>query len=116
MKTIIRFIREIVGFIFRFSGVPFLIREVFCKNKVIIIFYHDPKPEIFKKHIEYLSKHYNFISLSKLVNAIYSKDWSDIPLKSLVVTIDDRFKDNYKLLEIFKHRIFTRLHTFLAYY
>ena len=59
MKSIKGFIKEIIGFIFRFSGVSFLIREVFCKNNVTIIFYHDPKPEIFKRHIEYLSKHHN---------------------------------------------------------
>jgi len=95
-------IKEIIGFIIRFSGIWFLIREVFFRNKVTIILYHNPSPEIFKSHIDYLSKHYNFISLDRLVNAIYNKDSSDIPPKSLVITIDDGFKENYNLLEIFK--------------
>ncbi len=97
-----KLIREIIGVIFRFSGVPFLIREILCRNKVTIIVYHNPKLEIFKKHIEYLSKQYNFISLSKLVNAILHKEWSNIPPNSLVINIDDGCKDNYKLLDIFK--------------
>ena len=97
-----KFIKEIIGFIFRFSGAPFLIREILCRNKVTIIVYHNPKFEIFKRHIDYLSKLHNFISLDRLVNAIYNKDWSDIPSKSLVITIDDGYKNNYKLLDIFK--------------
>ena len=68
MKAI-KFIREIIRFIFKFSGLPFLIRQVSYRNKVAIIFYHDPKPEIFKRHIEYLSKHHYFIYLDKLVEA-----------------------------------------------
>ena len=95
-------VKEIIGFIFRFSGIPFLIREILCKNKATIILYHNPKAEIFKKHIDYLSKYYNFISLDRLIDAIYNKDWSDISPKSLVITIDDGDKKNYMLLDIFK--------------
>jgi len=95
-------IKEMIGIIIRFSGMSFLIREILCRNKVTIIFYHSPKDSIFKRHIDYLSKHYNFISLNKLVNAIYRRDWSDIPPKGLVVTIDDGYKGVYNLLEIFK--------------
>lgn len=102
IKMIKEFIKKIIGFLFRYSGLSFLIREVFSRNKVTIISYHNPKLEIFKRHIEYLSKNYNFISLDRLVNAIYNRDWTDIPPKSLVITIDDGHMDNYKLLEIFK--------------
>jgi peptidoglycan/xylan/chitin deacetylase (PgdA/CDA1 family) len=102
VKKISEFIKEIIAFIFRLSGFYILIREVFCKNKATIILYHNPTPELFKKHVEYLSKHYTFISLDRLVNAINNKQASDLPAKSLVVTIDDGFKENYLLLEIFK--------------
>ena len=102
MINIQRFIKEIIGLTVRFSGISFLIREVVFRHKVTVILYHNPTPEIFKKHIDYLSKHYNLISLDKLVSAIYNKNWSNIPPKSLVITIDDGFKDNYNLLEISK--------------
>ena len=102
MINIKRFIKEIIGLTVRFSGISFLIREVFFRNKVTVILYHNPMPEIFRKHIDYLSKHYNLISLDKLVSAICNKNWSNIPPKSLVITIDDGFKDNYNLIEIFK--------------
>jgi len=102
MRILKKFIKEVIGILFRFSGIPFIIREVLCRNKLTIIFYHNPRPNIFKRHIEYLSKRYNFIPLNRLVNAIYNKDWSDIPPKALVITIDDGHKDNYKLLDLIK--------------
>jgi peptidoglycan/xylan/chitin deacetylase (PgdA/CDA1 family) len=95
-------IKEIMGFIVRFSGVSFLLREIIFRNKVTIIHYHDPGLEVMRRHIRYLEKHYNIISLRKLVNAIYIKDSTNIPLKSLIITIDDGNKNNYKLLQLFK--------------
>ena len=95
-------VREVLGSIFRFSGISYILREVLLKNKATIIVYHDPEPKVFEKHIRYLSKHYNFLSLNKLVDAIHKKDRSDIPAKPLIVTIDDGHSGNYKLLEIFK--------------
>ena len=95
-------IKEILAIAIRFSGIPFLIREVFCRNKVTITMYHDPKPDVFAKHLKYLSKHYHFIALDKLVNALHNGDWSNIPPKSLVITIDDGHAGNYNLLPIFQ--------------
>ncbi|MHA1294466.1 MAG: polysaccharide deacetylase family protein [Promethearchaeota archaeon] len=96
------FIKEIVAIIYRYSGIVILIREVFCRNKVTIIVYHNPSYDTFKRHINYLSKNYNFISLNRFIYANYTKNWSIIPPKSLIITIDDGYKDNFKLLKIFK--------------
>ncbi|MHA1382076.1 MAG: polysaccharide deacetylase family protein [Candidatus Helarchaeota archaeon] len=95
-------IKEFIGVFIRFSGLLLLIRSIFLKNKVLIIFYHKPKASVLKKHIEYLSKHYNFIPLARLIEAIYEKNWAIIPKRSLIITIDDGHKGNYKLLNIFK--------------
>jgi len=95
-------IKEVLALVFRFSGILLFIRGVFCRNKVTIIFYHDPKPEVFRKHIDYLYKRYNFISLEILVEAIYQNDFKNLPPKSLVITIDDGNKGNYDLLDLFK--------------
>lgn len=87
----------------RYSGIYYLIRTFISKNKVSIVLYHDPKPEIFYEHIKFLSKNYNFIPLDLLVDAIHSKDWSNIPSNSLVVTIDDGHSGNFKLLSTIKN-------------
>ena len=64
--------------------------------------YHDPKPTVFAKHLDYLSRHWTVISLDVLVDAIYEKDFSRIPPKSVVITIDDGHVGNIALLPIFK--------------
>lgn len=85
------------------SGLPWFIREVLTKNKAGILLYHEPAPENLEKHLKFLSKHYNLITLNLLVEAILTKDWAKIPPKALVITIDDGHQSNYALLEIFKH-------------
>ena len=97
-----RVTRGLVSFLIRASGIPWIIREIICKNKTTIILYHDPKPQVLKNHLEYLSKHYSFISLTTLVDAIHQKDWSKIPRKSLVITVDDGYAGNYELVPILK--------------
>ena len=83
-------------------GIPLLIREWICRNRVAILLYHDVQPNVFAKHIAYLSRHYKIISLDTLVSAIYKKDFSEIPPKSVVITIDDGHAGNVTLLPIFK--------------
>jgi len=95
-------IKEAIGFLLRFSGILWVIRCMFCSNKVTIMVYHTPEPETFRKHIAYLAKRYRFISLNKLVDAIRNKDWSDIPPNAMVITIDDGHKTNYELLDTIK--------------
>ena len=94
--------KAFLGCMARITGVPFLIREFIFKKKAMIILYHVPTVENFKQHLEYLVKRYNIIPLEMLVNAIKDKDWSRIPSKSLVITIDDGFRENYDLLRVLK--------------
>ena len=68
--------------------------------------YHDPKPTVLDKHLDYLSRHWTVISLETLVSAIYQKDFSRIPPKSVVITVDDGHAGNIALLPLFKqHRM-----------
>ncbi len=95
-------VKEAVTFLVRWSGMPFLIREILSRNKATIILYHNPKRKVFARHVEYLSKRYNFISLETLVNAIYNHEWTEIPPKAMVITFDDGYEGNYSLLDVFK--------------
>ena len=95
-------LKEIISTVIRFSGLPFLIRNSIAKNKVTILFYHDPSPDILDKNLKYLSKRYNFINITLLIEAIYNKTWTNIPKKSLIITLDDGHKDKFKLLKTFK--------------
>lgn len=79
-----------------------MVRNIYARSKCCILVYHNPSPYIFDKHLSFLLKKYNILTLDDLVKAICSKDWSNIPSKSLVITFDDGYKDNFALLEVFK--------------
>lgn len=94
--------KEVAAFVLRYSGIPLFIRNVYARNKCCILLYHNPSRNVLDKHLSYLSKRYNIITLQVLVDAIRSKDWTRVPPKSMVVTLDDGHKGNFKLLETFK--------------
>jgi len=94
------FILGLVHSIIRFSGVAFLIRKVIARKNVTIVLYHNPTPENFEEHLRYLSKRYNFISFSDLSEALYSCNWQNIPNYAMVITFDDGWKENFRLLDI----------------
>ncbi len=96
------FVKSAVSIVICGLGIPWLIREWVCRNRIAILLYHDVQPNVFAKHIAYLSRHYAIISLGTLVSAIYNKDFSEIPPKSVVVTIDDGHAGNVALLPIIK--------------
>ncbi len=98
----IKILKNLVATLICLSGIHILIREWICQNRVAILMYHDAEPAIFAKHIAYLSRHYTIISLDALVAAIYEKDFSQIPAKSVVITIDDGHAGNIDLLPLFK--------------
>lgn len=94
--------KEVAAFLVRYSGVPFLVRNIYARNKCCILLYHAPSRSVLDKHLNYLSKRYNIIPLEVLVDAIRSKNWRRVPLKSIVITLDDGYKSNFELLEVFK--------------
>ena len=96
------FLKNVIATFICLSGMPLFIRRWICQNRVAILMYHDTKPAIFARHLAYLSHHYTFISLETLVAAIHQKDFSEIPPKSIVITIDDGHAGNYELLPVFK--------------
>ena len=100
------FLKNMVATLICLSGIHILIREWICRNRVAILMYHEAKATVFAKHVAYLSRHYTIISLDTLVSAIHQKDFSRIPAKSVVITIDDGHAGNIELLPLFRqHRI-----------
>lgn len=95
-------IKNTVSTVICIFGIPLLVRELIARNKVAVLLYHDISPDVFTKHITYLSRHYKIITLDTLVLAIHNKDFSQIAPKSVVITIDDGHAGNIKLLPIIK--------------
>jgi peptidoglycan/xylan/chitin deacetylase (PgdA/CDA1 family) len=91
---------EFVAYLLWLSGLSALIRATIARNAVTILLYHDPSPAVFDRHINYLKRDYTLLPFAKLIDAIYSKDWSKIHPRSVVVHIDDGYRENAELLEI----------------
>ena len=91
--------KEVLYAAVRWSGAGWIARRA-SAGKVGIVLYHNPSPQTFAHHLRYLARTSTFISLDNLVDAIERKDWSTIPPRSVVVTIDDGHADNRLLLEL----------------
>lgn len=95
-----KFLKEMIALFIRILGIEFVIRNTIAKSKTTVLMYHNPPSQIFENHMRYLHRYYTIISLDTLVDSIIKKNWSLIPPKSLVVTIDDGYKENYELLKM----------------
>lgn len=101
-RKAIRILRENVAILFTISGIPAVLRRFALKERVTVAVYHDPEPGVLKRHLEYLSARYRFLPMDRLIDAIETGDWSGIPTRSLVVTLDDGHRGNHALLPLFR--------------
>ena len=89
-----RIIKDELAFISLFfprkKGIPILMYHSVAHNNV----FFTVKPEIFEKQMQYLKDYnYNVIKLSDLINFLESN--KELPKKTVVLTFDDGFEDNY---------------------
>lgn len=95
-------LKNIIINILYYSGLPAFIREFVQKNKVTIIVLHDPRVAVASKYFEWLSRHYNIISLDQYLAVRTKQSTARLPRRSLIVTLDDGHIENYKLLDLAK--------------
>jgi len=89
--------------ILSYSGLPFLIREIFQRKKVTMLVYHDPSPSFALSNFAWLSRHYSIISLDDYLNYRNGIKGAKLPDKALVITLDDGYKGNYALLPVIRN-------------
>jgi len=90
--------------ILRYSGIPFFFREVIQRRKVTIVMMHDISPEAAGRAFDFWNKAYNIISFADYLEA--RETGKKLPPKSLLLTLDDGHKSNYRLLSLIeKHKV-----------
>ena len=104
MNKIIQIFRYLVFVLLYITGIPFIIRELFQKDKITIIAFHDIPSDSSDRIFKYLLKKYNIIPLKWFVDLVEkgSIDKKSIPSKALIITIDDGLKQNFNLLKNIK--------------
>ena len=99
--TLRRVSLDTAAFGIRWSGAPVIARHVHAHERAGIVVYHDPGPETVERHLTALSRRHRFVRLDDLVDALRDNRWDDIPPKSIAVTIDDGFRGNADLVQVF---------------
>jgi peptidoglycan/xylan/chitin deacetylase (PgdA/CDA1 family) len=95
-RKLYHFLRELFGLILLLSYFLFPFR----KSKILSIYFHNPSTGLFEKLIKYLSaRSYSFISMNQLLEIIDNKM---VLNKSAIITFDDGWQNNLKLLEIIR--------------
>lgn len=94
--------KKVIFLLIRWSGLPFLFRELVQKNKVTIVLFHDIDKKFAEAGFSYLSKKYNLIGLETFLQACEEKNKDKIPAKAMIITFDDGHKRNIELLPIIK--------------
>ena len=85
-----------------YSGLPMILREFIQRRRVTILVFHDPHPAAASGYFNWLSRHYNIISLDQYLSAHARDVGASLPPKALVITLDDGHIENYKLLQLVK--------------
>ncbi len=97
-----RKLRNLFFLLMRYSGMPFLIRELFQRRRVTIVMLHDPAPDVAEKTFAYLASRYHIIDLNTFLEARRRGDSRALPPKAMIITMDDGHIRNYQLLPIIK--------------
>ena len=88
--------------ILRWSGLPWVFRQLVQNNKISILLFHEIDRETAKKTFLYLKKKYNIIDLNDFINAAETNNKFILPKKALVITFDDGLIKNYEMLSVIK--------------
>lgn len=101
-------IKNIIAHILYYTGIILFLERILLKNRCVVLVYHrivDPDkeiapvqdgmyvtPELFEKHIKYLNRHFNLISIDELISTIKGEKKY---CRSCHITFDDGWRDNY---------------------
>jgi peptidoglycan/xylan/chitin deacetylase (PgdA/CDA1 family) len=83
----------------RCTLLPLAVRRTLQRDRVTILLYHRPTPDIFARHLSVLKKAYNLISLKSFVAALENASVPELPPRSLVLTFDDGHRSNFDLAD-----------------
>ena len=93
-------LRDSIFILLRYSGIPFLLRELIQRRKITILVYHPVPAMRARKHFQALQARYRIIALSDYLRARAEGEMRRLPSKSLIITFDDGYRSNFELRQL----------------
>jgi poly-beta-1,6-N-acetyl-D-glucosamine N-deacetylase len=90
-------LRDMIFILLRYSGIPFLLRELIQRRKITILVYHSIAATQARKHFQALGTRYHIIALSDYLRARAEREMWRLPSKSVIITLDDGHRSNFAL-------------------
>ena len=84
--------------VLRWSGAALLARHTVQARRVTMLAYHDPDPDTFERHLALLTSLYSVIDLTTFLSARAAGDLRALPVRAVVLTLDDGWAGNVRLL------------------
>lgn len=84
-----------------FNALAGITRCLLQRRRVTILVYHNIPEPLFEEHVKRLAGIYSFISFSTYIEYKEGR-LEKLPSYPLIITFDDGYKENHKLLPIFK--------------
>jgi peptidoglycan/xylan/chitin deacetylase (PgdA/CDA1 family) len=96
LKTFCRqMVEEILARLLLWSGITHAVRLLLWRDRILIVVYHDPSPEVMDSHLRYLCKIAEPVTLSDLNSRPSGRP-------RVAITIDDGYVSNKALLDVFR--------------
>lgn len=99
--------RALVFWLLRITGLPALLRVVWQRERLLILLFHQQTPERFAASAHALSRSYQFVSLTQVLDALDRQDMSVLPRRPLLITFDDGRASNAALIPVFERYAIT---------
>jgi len=96
----LKLLREMIFILLRYSGIPFVLRELIQRRKITILVYHALQAARAGKHFQALRARYHVISLADYLRARANREMWRLPRKSLIITFDDGHRSNFELRKL----------------
>jgi peptidoglycan/xylan/chitin deacetylase (PgdA/CDA1 family) len=90
-------LRDSIFIFLRYSGLPFVLRELVQRRKITILVYHALPEGRARDHFQALQARYHIIALADYLRARAEDEMWRLPPKSLIITFDDGHRNNFEL-------------------
>src|SRR5438093_13350482 len=93
-------LRDSIFILLRYSGIPFLLRELMQRRKTTILVYHSLPKARARNHFLTLRARYHIIALADYLRARAADELWREPAKPFIIIVEDGNRDKFELRQL----------------